>query len=142
MAELTPPPGGTLAEKIDRLFTLVKGKKGEYTHEQVAIAIRERGGPTISATYLWQLRKGQRDNPTMHHLEALAGFFGVSPLYFFDHEAAADIDAQLELLGSIRDASVKDLALRASGLSTESLTHIRGMVERVRELEGLGDAEE
>ena len=132
-----PAPGQTLAEKINHLFSVVHPAKGEYTHEQVATAIRTSGGPTISATYLWQLRKGVRDNPTMRHLEALAGFFGVPPAYFFDDETTAAIDAQLELLAALRDADVRRVALRASGLSTENLQAIAEMIERVRRLEGL-----
>ena len=128
----------TLAEKIDRLFRTMHPKgRGEYSYEEVAEAIRTRGGPTVSATYLWQLRKGLRDNPTKKHLEALAGFFGVSPAYFFDDEAAVRIDAELELLSALRDGSVRHLAQRAFGLSPESLAAITEMIERVRKLEGL-----
>ena len=97
------------------------------------------GGPTISATYIWQLRKGIRDNPTKKHLEALAGFFGVPPAYFFDDAATKRIDAELALLVALRDGDVRQLALRASGLSPNSLRTIASMVERVRELEGLPD---
>src|ERR671910_808724 len=122
--ERTPKPR-TLAEKIDHLFAVVHPPKGEYTHEEVATAIRDAGGPTVSATYIWQLRKGLRDNPTKKHLEALSSFFGVPPAYFFDDQAAARVDAEL--------------ALRASGLSTESLETIAEMIERVRKLEGLPD---
>src|SRR2546427_7968433 len=65
-----------LAERVDRLFrTIHPRNRGEYSFEEVAEAIRARGGPTVSATYLWQLRKGLRDNPTKKHLEALADFF-------------------------------------------------------------------
>src|SRR5437660_4032658 len=132
------PAQRTLSEKLDRLFRTVRPRDGgEYTFEEVADAIRGRGGPTISATYLWQLRKGIRDNPTKRHLEALADFFGVSPAYFFDDEASERIDAELDLLAAIRDAQVRQLALRAIGLSTESLTTITDMVERVRQLERL-----
>jgi transcriptional regulator with XRE-family HTH domain len=133
----------SLSEKLDRLFQTVRPRDGgEYSFEEVAEALRGRGGPTISATYVWQLRKGLRDNPTKRHLEALADFFGVSPAYFFDDEAAERIDAELDLLAAIRDAQVRQLALRAIGLSTESLTTIAEMVERVRKLEGLDkDAE-
>jgi transcriptional regulator with XRE-family HTH domain len=136
MADEAPAPR-TLAEKIDRLFKAVHPAKGEYTHEEVANAIREAGGPTISATYVWQLRKGIRDNPTKRHLEALSAFFGVPPAYFFDDEASDRIDAELSLLASLRDASVRQVALRASGLSQESLEAIAEMIERVRKLEGL-----
>src|ERR671939_1124438 len=111
----------TLAEKLERLFKTVRPRDGgEFTFEEVAEGIRRRGGPTISATYVWQLRKGLRDNPTKKHLEALADFFGVSPAYFFDDEAAARIDAELELLAALREAPVRQVALRASGLSAQS----------------------
>lgn len=139
MADVKPPPRRTLAEKVDRLFSQVRPTKGEYSYEHVASAIRDEGGPTISATYLWQLRKGLRDNPTMKHLEALSAFFGVPAAYFFDDEAAARVDSELTLLATIRDASVRSLALRASGLSPESLDTISDMIERVRKLEGLPD---
>jgi transcriptional regulator with XRE-family HTH domain len=132
------PRPRTLAEKVDRLFrTIHPSDQGEYTFEEVASAIRGHGGPTISATYLWQLRKGIRDNPTKKHLEALADFFGVSPAYFFDDAAAERIDAELSLLGALRDGSVRQIALRAFGLSPESLDTISEMIERVRQLEGL-----
>ena len=106
----------------------------------MAEGIRRRGGPTVSATYVWQLRKGLRDNPTKKHLEALADFFGVAPSYFFDDEAAARIDRELQLLAALRDAGVRRLALRARGLSAESLTTIASMIERVRKHEGVPDA--
>jgi transcriptional regulator with XRE-family HTH domain len=126
----------TLAEKVDRLFRTIHAKdRGEYSFEEVAEGIRARGGPTISATYVWQLRKGLRDNPTKKHLEALADFFGVSPSYFFDEDAAKRIDAELDILTALRDAPVRQIALRAVGLSPESLATIADMVERVRQLE-------
>ena len=131
----------TLADKLDRLFKTVRPRDGgEFTFEEVAEGIRRRGGPTVSATYVWQLRKGLRDNPTKKHLEALADFFGVAPSYFFDDGAAAWIDRELQLLAALRDAGVRRLALRARGLSPESLTTIASMIERVRQLEGVPDA--
>lgn len=139
MTEPSPAAPRALSDKIDHLFQVVRPAKGEYTHEQVAKAIEERGGPTISASYLWQLRKGLRDNPTKKHLEALADFFGVPPAYFFDETAAERIDAELDLLASMREADVRNVALRASGLSTQTLRAITDMIERARQLEGLDD---
>lgn len=131
-----------LSEKLDRLFRAVRpAGRGEYSYQEVATAIRAEGGPTISATYLWQLRKGLRDNPTRNHLAALARFFGVSPAYFFDEDTAEAVDAQLSLLVTMRDASVRDVALRAAGLSVESLAAIQAVIEHARRLEGLGDPE-
>lgn len=139
MPEDMSPDPRSLADKIDRLFTIVRPPKGEYTHEQVAKAIEERGGPTISASYLWQLRKGLRDNPTKKHLEALAGFFGVPPSYFFDEDASERVDAELDLRAALRDASVRQVALRASGLSAQTLRVITEMIDRARQIEGLDD---
>jgi len=142
MSDAEAPRARTMAEKIDRLFRTIHPRdREEYSFEEVASAIRDRGGPTVSATYLWQLRKGLRDNPTKKHLEALADFFGVSPAYFFDDEAAARIEAELDVLAALRDASVRQIALRAFGLSAQSLAAIAEMVERVRQLEGLPDTE-
>lgn len=141
MPDDTSPEPRSLADKLDRLFTVVRPSKGEYTHEQVAKAIMERGGPTISASYLWQLRKGLRDNPTKKHLEALAGFFGVPPSYFFDEDESERIDAELDLLAAMRDASVRQVALRATGLSAQTLRAITEMIDRAREIEGLDRTE-
>jgi ESX-1-secreted protein regulator len=130
-----------LASKLDRLFRSIHRRDGaEYSYEEVARAIRSRGGPTISATYIWQLRTGKRDNPTKGHLEALANFFGVSPAYFFDERAAAGVDAQLELLAAMRDAEVSQIALRSFGLSSETLRAIAQIVENARKAEGLPPA--
>ena len=135
------PRPRTLAEKLDRLFTTLHARRGkEYSYKEVVDAIRAQGGPTISVGYLWQLRKGVKDNPTKKQLEALADFFGVAPGYFFDEEIAERIDAELKLLAALRDSSVRQIAFRASDLSTQSLIRIAEMIEHVRQLEGLPDA--
>src|SRR3954465_16066698 len=102
----------SLADKRNHLFATVHPRnRGEYSSEEVAQAIATRGGPTISATYIWMLRRGVRDNPTKRHLEALASFFGVPPAYFFEDDVTSEVDAQLATLAALRDASVRNLAL-------------------------------
>jgi transcriptional regulator with XRE-family HTH domain len=126
----------SLAERLDRLFRTVRpAGRGEYSYEEVASAIRDRG-TMISHTYVWQLRKGIRDNPTKRHLEGLAQFFGVSASYFLD-EDTSEIEAQLELLVALRGAQVRTMAVRAADLSPSGLAAIQAMVEHVRSLEGL-----
>ncbi|MFJ2626876.1 XRE family transcriptional regulator [Streptomyces sp. NPDC087532] len=133
----------TLAERLDRLFTTVHPKgRGPYTYEEVASGIRRQGGPTISASYIWQLRTGAKDNPTKRHLEALSTFFGVKPAYFFNDDESEKIAAELDALAALRDAGVRSVALRASGLSDKSLKIISEFIERARELEGLGAPDE
>src|SRR6266536_1249061 len=122
--------GRTLADKLDQLFRTVHPRgRGEYSYGEVAKAIEERGGPTVSATYIWQLRKGRRDNPTKRHLEALADFF--------DDAEAERIADQLALLTALRDAGARQIAARAAGLSEGSIQSLREMTDRLRELEGL-----
>jgi transcriptional regulator with XRE-family HTH domain len=130
----------TLADKINRLFEVMHPRgRGPLSNEEVAAAVNAGGGPTISASYLWLLRTGKRDNPTAHHLEALARHFGVTPAYFFDDEVASSIERELDLLAAMRDAGVKHLALRASGLTPEVLAAISVMVEQARKAQGLPD---
>ncbi|MBO0805845.1 MAG: helix-turn-helix transcriptional regulator [Nocardiopsaceae bacterium] len=132
------PARRTLAERLEYLFRTVRepGRR-EYSNEEVATAIARDQGVTISASYIWYLRTGQRDNPTFRHLNALARFFGVPPAYFFDDDASAQVTAELALLTAMKDAGVRDVALRAAGLSPASLDTINDVIGRVRELEGL-----
>lgn len=135
MSENAPAGKSSLAEKLDELFRKMRAEQGrEYTYEEVAEGIRQGGG-TISASYIWMLRKGQQDNPSKKHLETLAAFFGVPVNYFFDDEAAARIDAQLELVNAMRDAGVRDIALLASELTPEGRRAISVMIEQVRLLQ-------
>jgi transcriptional regulator with XRE-family HTH domain len=141
VSEQEPATSASLADRLDRLFrTMHPTGRAEYTYDEVASAIRE-SGTMISHTYVWQLRKGLRDNPTMRHLEGLARFFGVPTSYFLD-EDTAEIDAQLQLLAALREAPVRTIALRAADLSPAGLAAIQAMVEHARSLEGLptGDA--
>ncbi|MFD6415751.1 helix-turn-helix domain-containing protein [Streptomyces sp. NPDC060194] len=140
MSDGAPTPRRSLADKLDYLFETVRPRgRGPYTYDEVATEIAKRGGPTVSASYIWSLRTGKKDNPTMRHLEALAEFFGVPPAYFFSSEDSERIESELALLAAFRDAEVRDVALRSSGLSTETLQTIRGFVERARALEGLNE---
>jgi len=105
---------GTLAQRLDRLFkTMHPLHRGEYSTQEVVDGIAAQGGPRMSTVYLWQLRKGRRDNPTKEHLEALASFFGVSPSYFFEDDVS-EIEDQLEVLALYRDQQVRYIAERAA----------------------------
>jgi ESX-1-secreted protein regulator len=133
-----PPAERSLGDKLDHLFrTVLRDDGREHSNEEVAAAVGRDQGLSISASYIWYLRTGQRDNPTFKHLNALARFFGVPPSYFFDEETRAEVEAELALLSAMRDAGVRDVALRAAGLSAESLEAIREVIVRVRQLEGL-----
>jgi transcriptional regulator with XRE-family HTH domain len=143
MAESTNPSGRLLADRLDHLFLTVHPKdRGPYTHAEVADTINKAAGEqVISTAYLWQLRRGRRDNPTRKHLSALAAFFGVSPMYFFDDVEAGRDAMQAELITALKDDSVREMALRAAGLSDRSLQAIRDMIESARTVEGIPEPE-
>lgn len=126
----------SLADKLNKLFRLKRMADGSRPSNEAAEEyIRASGGPTISATYLWQLRKGLKDNPTKRHLEALAAFFGVPVTYFFGGEDERRIDEKLNLLEDISNAGVYNLARSASGLSPQRLQILESMVEQLVQLE-------
>lgn len=127
----------TLGDRLNHLFATVHPvDRGPFSNEEVAQAIRHDGGE-ISRAYIAYLRSGERENPTLQHLEALAAFFGVKPSYFFDEDVAASTDAELDLLVAMRNNGVRTVALRAAGLSPKGIKVIADLIERVRDLEGL-----
>jgi transcriptional regulator with XRE-family HTH domain len=144
VTEAEPSAPATLAAKLDYLFRVMRPKGGgEYTYREVAQQINDSGtATTISASYLWQLRRGEKTNPTIKHIEAIAKFFGVPPSYFLDDTAAEQITAQLELLAAMRDNDVREIATRVSDLSPNALKMIKNVIENARELEGLTDNSE
>ena len=126
----------TVGEKLEHLFrTVRRPDRREYSNEEVATAILTEQGETISSSYIWYLRTGQRDNPTFKHLNALAKFFGVPAAYFFDEETTERVEAELALLTAMQDAGVREVALRAARLSPASLRTISEVITRVSELE-------
>jgi transcriptional regulator with XRE-family HTH domain len=121
------------------MFRTVHPKdRGPYTPAEVADAINAAAGErVVSGTYLWLLRTGQRDNPTMKHLIAIARFFAVPPTYFFPDDSLDENAVPAELAAALGDAQVREMALRAAGLSDRSLKAITDMIKNARSVEGL-----
>ncbi|WP_052744500.1 hypothetical protein [Streptomyces odonnellii] len=138
--------GRSLVEKFDqRLNQLIQA---HYPNERtrpgfarLAAEIREATGRSISATYLWELSTGKKRNVTLEQLGVLAKFFGVPPAYFLDDQVAERIGDQLALASALRDAKVRDLAMRSAGLSSVSLDAILAIVEEVRKVQNLPEVQ-
>jgi transcriptional regulator with XRE-family HTH domain len=132
MSEEQPEARGTsLADKLNRLFATVHPPgRGPYSNREVEAAIRAAGG-SISEQYLWLLRNGRKDNPTIKHIEALARFFDVPVAYFFDDSVAERYDAELRLLAALRDAQVRRIALRAMSVTPEALSSVAEILEQL-----------
>ncbi|OBI44426.1 helix-turn-helix domain-containing protein [Mycobacterium sp. E796] len=129
---------GDLAARLNKLFEIMRRPDTPpLSNAAAAAAITSQTGVSISPAYLWQLRSGVKDNPTVQHLRAIAEFFGVPASYLIDRDPDAQIDAQLNLLQALRDNGVRDLAMRASGLTPQALNSVALILDRVRELERL-----
>ena len=115
----TPSP--SLADKLNQAFaTLHPADRGPYSNREVARWLQQHArtdDPTISVNYIAMLRSGERNNPTVRHLQALARFFDINPAYFIEDSARADaVHADLKLVAAMRDAEVRDIAARALDL--------------------------
>lgn len=131
-------PMANFQSRLDHLFRTVRAPDGgEYTYQQVASGIEQRVGYRTSPSYLQAMRTGAHVNPSMRHLHALCAFFGVPIEYFFDEDLARRLDKELELAASLRDSTVRELARRAVGLSSDAVETLTRMVEHARHLEGL-----
>lgn len=130
-------PAMTLAERIDHLFrTVHPGRRKPYSIREVADEINAAAGEqVISHSYLWSLRKGVKTNPSMIQIAALAGFFKVSPLYFYDSPEQQPLDPATQL--ALSDGAVREIAMRASGLPEPALRALAEMADAARELAGL-----
>ncbi len=132
----------TLADKINKLFQAITDDGREHSNEHVAQAI-SKTGITISQSYIWQLRKGKKDNPTMRHLQALANFFGVPVAYFFDDTVAGEVDGKLAQMAaeqaSVNEAfengDIKLMAMRAGELSDKGRKQVMDLLDVVYRLE-------
>jgi transcriptional regulator with XRE-family HTH domain len=131
-----------LADRLNHLFSTVPRHdgKGYFTNEQAAAALTA-AGTQVSDAYIGQLRNGKRNNPSARHLAAIAELFAVPVDYFFKPEVTAAIDNDLRLLSAIRDSGVKGLALRAQGLSPETISGLASIIEQVRKIQQIPDGD-
>lgn len=127
-----------LAEKLDHLFTTVHAptRTGLYSNDSAAAALGERG-ISVTGTHISHLRTGRRDNPSARLLAGLAELFGVPIGYFFDPSTEDRVNSELGALDALRDSEVKSLMMRARGISPQSMENLKGILERIREIEGL-----
>lgn len=131
-----------LADKLNHLFATVPAptKSGKYSNDTAARVLEERSGVVVSGVHLSHLRSGRRDNPSARLLAALADLLGVPLSYFFDTDTEDRVNAELDAVASaLRDPRAKQLMIRAHGLSPAGMDHLGGILEHLRQIEGLKD---
>ena len=111
MSGTATPRGRSFAEKLDHLFAVAhpRGRR-PYSVDEVANAIAGQGGAPLSANYIWMLRKGLRDNPTVRAVESLARFFDVPTAYFFDSDVEVRANYQLHVAAQVIEIAMEAMA--------------------------------
>ncbi|MGI5467484.1 helix-turn-helix domain-containing protein [Streptomyces sp. CA-132043] len=134
----------TVAQKLDHLLKLRAElrENGKSSYKALAAEIAAQSGESFSGAYLWQLHRGERTNPTLRHLQALAAYFDVPVSYFTDDDVTRKVLdeedlARRELDRSMTEAGVSALYLRGdlAALSPEGKRMVADMVHRLRTLE-------
>lgn len=138
MTDETVRGAGTLAERLQHLIATVHPRgRGPYSSAEIVEGVNALGAARISGTYLSEMRNGKKEDPSHSKLQAIAQFFGVPVAYFYDEKVAQATDDQLALLEKLRDVGVRKVALRADGLSADSLDAVSRMLDQMRALENL-----
>ncbi|AWI32659.1 hypothetical protein [Streptomyces tirandamycinicus] len=142
-----PGPGSTFAERLNYLFDVLRPRDGdpaktnprtgEFLHTYVAETISSYGQGTLTAAYIGKLRGPAGENPTIRVVRLLARFFEVPAGYFVEDAVTERIVAQFSLVQQLHDQGVKNIAMRAAGLSPASQEALLKMVEAARAMEGL-----
>lgn len=138
---MTKPPGvgASLAEKLDYLFEVVRpaGEDRQYSQREIVAAINAAGYP-MSNSHMSELRRGTKDNPTMQVVAGIAHAFGVRTAYLMDDPQVVDeVESELELRRTARDAEVVAIATRAAGLEpAQRAALMRELARIIREHDG------
>ena len=109
----------TFAARLNRLFdTVYPPGRGPHTSAEVIAALKSEG-ITMSAPYLSQLRSGNRTNPSVATMAALANFFRIKPAYFTDDEYYEKLDKELAALDYANAAHARKVTERHAALKRE-----------------------
>lgn len=138
-------PGlGFFAQQLNKLFKSVHPKdRRPYTTPEAAKLINEAAGQSvISPTYLWQLRKGKRADPTLSRATAIARFFNVKLDFFNEVRREEPSRAELNLAQALQKPGIRELARQVDGLSPAGTAALLALARSLREIEGLRDEED
>ncbi len=137
-------PGDVIGETFFVRFTeLLRAREhqGQHvTNTELAQWMTSHGYP-VSPTYISSMRNGHSRSPSLRVIEGLAKYFDVDSSYL----VSATEDPTATARVALGDATVTDVAMRASALSAENLIALRRVMDGLRAAEGLpplGDDDE
>ncbi|MCU6481914.1 hypothetical protein [Arthrobacter sp. A2-55] len=125
-------PGAELARKLNLLLDTLETEGRKVKFNDVRDAMAEAGTPLSRARWHY-MRSGT--GPAVKKkalLQNLSKFFGVNENYLLesDEDLPPRVEAQLELLATLRAKKVRNFAARQlDGLSPEALLQIRDLID-------------
>lgn len=128
----TPDPGVALARKLNLLLDTAEAEGRKITFNAVRDAMAQAGTPLSRARWHYMRSGTGPAVKKVQLLQNLAVFFGVNEGYLLDtdEELPPRVEAQLDLLTSMRASKVRNFAARQlDGLSTETLLQIRDLID-------------
>jgi len=128
----TSAPGLALARKLNILLDTAEAEGRKITFNDVRDAMSAAGTPLSRARWHYMRSGSGPAVKKVELLQNLARFFGVSENYLIDGEddLPPRVEAQLELLASMRANKVRNFAARQlDGLSPETLLQIRDLID-------------
>lgn len=147
-----PGPGSSFAARLNYLFDVLRPRDGdlaktnrltgEFSNAHVAETVSGYDDGTLTAAYIGKLRGPAGDNPSIRVARLLARFFEVPASYFVEDDVTERIVAQFQLVQQLHDQGVRNLAMRAAGLSPASKEALLKMVDAARAMEGLPESPE
>jgi len=115
-------PNGTFAQKMKHLlFTYRQPDRRMFTREQIATYVRETTGRSCDAAWISALINDHDEslNPAADKLQAIAGFFGVSPVFFFSDSASRAVQAESEFVRALGELQAVGGTIAATRILTE-----------------------
>ncbi|MEC3854286.1 hypothetical protein [Paenarthrobacter ureafaciens] len=144
-ASSSETPQTRLAHKLNLLLDLYEVEGSEaLTYPEINRHMSQRGTPLSRSRWAY-MRSGDSslaNDPVL--LRNLAEFFGVDRDYLLDDagEIPKLVDAQLELLRTLRESRVRNFAARQlQGISPDTLMRLRQVIDERKRAEGVNDAE-
>ena len=128
----TSAPGLALARKLNILLDTAEAEGRKITFNDVRDAMSAAGTPLSRARWHYMRSGSGPAVKKVELLQNLARFFGVNENYLIDgeDELPPRVEAQLELLASMRANKVRNFAARQlDGLSPETLLQIRDLID-------------
>ncbi|WP_439381584.1 helix-turn-helix domain-containing protein [Amycolatopsis lexingtonensis] len=121
--DLNPAETEPFGKLLERLINVKKHPNGRsYSVAEVAEDVG------ISKSQLYNLINGANE-PKLRLVQKLAAYFGVDLEYFGTSRRARELQEQYALLAKLSAHGVRDVALRASTLSSDALSSVRAFID-------------